>query len=59
MVLKLLFVAGVMFVLSVTRWGGPDAGFLLPSHPVQFEYVRCLADPDAIWFEDGSAWCWR
>lgn len=41
-------------IYSVT---GPDAGFVWRGQPVQFEYVRCLADPDAQWFEDGSARC--
>lgn len=36
-----------------------NAGIFVDNHPVQYEYIVCLADPQALWFEDGSAHCWR
>ena len=38
---------------------GPDAGVMIAGRPVQFEYLPCLADPAARWYEDGSATCWQ
>ena len=37
-----------------------NAGIVVDNnHFVQYEYIACLADPQALWFEDGSAQCWR
>lgn len=35
---------------------GPDAGILTEQGQyVQLEFIPCLSDPDARWFEDGTA----
>jgi hypothetical protein len=59
----LLVVVGALLLVGSARASralvllGPDAGFFWFSRPVQWEYARCLVDPGAHWFEDGSAIC--
>lgn len=37
--------------------GSPDAAVIVNGRVVQIEYLQCLADPDARWWEDGSSDC--
>lgn len=37
--------------------GGVDSGVVVDGRFVQLEYLDCLADPAARWYEDGSAAC--
>lgn len=34
-----------------------NGGIIWEGHWVQSEYVPCILDHDAVWFEDGSAIC--
>lgn len=55
----LLIGSSVLYAVSADALvlTGENAGFMLRGRPVQFEYVHCLLDPSAMWFEDGSAIC--
>ena len=41
----------------VAGMGGVDSGVMVEGRYVQLEYLDCIGDPAARWYEDGSATC--
>ena len=39
------------------QWRTADMGVVVGDRFVQVEYLTCMFDPEARWFEDGSAIC--
>lgn len=41
----------------VAGMGGTDSGVMVDGQFVQLDYLGCVGDPAARWYEDGSATC--